>query len=188
MVALAAGTATAARADAYRHRDPTGDVLVSTAGSSSPVRTLDHSQRRPDIQKLTVLHTRWTVSVATTLRGLDGIDDTWTATVVTSKGDRFRFGRAVSTGASNPSMTFVFASRNGYHFTCDGITTSRTSSGVIAKVPTRCLGNPWKVRVGDQADTTYNEIDDVNGYDDALRAGAFTDSKPALSPWIQRSS
>ncbi|RNL79345.1 hypothetical protein [Nocardioides marmorisolisilvae] len=184
---LLAGTASAAHADAFRHRDPTGDVLISTADENGPHYSHDSRRRLPDIQQFTVLHTRWTVSVATALRGLDAIDDAWSATVVTSKGDRFQVGRNVSTGSLDGFTPFVTASRNGYHFKCDGITATRTRSGVIAKIPTRCLGNPWKVRVGVQASSTYAECcPEVTGLDDALLNGAYTDRKPALSPWIAR--
>ena len=183
-LALAAGTATSAHADSFRHRDPTGDVSITSVSESGTKAYLDSRRPKPDILQYTVVHGRWTVSVATALRGLDAIDDDWSATIVTSRGDRFEVYRADS---SAEIKTFFGATRNGYHFTCDGITVNRTSSGVIAKVPTRCLGNPWKVRVGVQASSTYAECcPEVTGFDDALRDGAYTDRKPALTSWIAR--
>jgi hypothetical protein len=183
-LALLVGTAGPSHAGAFRHRDATGDVLVRTTDERGPHYSHDSRRLLPDIQQFTVLHSRWTVSVATALRGLDAIDDRWGATVVTSKGDRFDIYRAESSAEIAP---FFGATRNGYRFKCDGIKVLRTSSGVIAKIPTRCLGNPWKARVGVQASSTYGECcPEIDGFDDALRAGAYADGHPALSSWIAR--
>jgi len=70
-------------------------------------------------------------------------------------------------------------------FPCDGLRVSRTSSGMIAKVPTRCLGNPWKVRVGVNALTGYR-ASQGSGMDDAMRNGTVTQNAPTMTPWIAR--
>lgn len=183
-LALAAGTATAAHADSFRHQDATGDVVVTT--TSSPGASGVESWGTPDLQNLTVLHSRWTLSVATAVRGLGG-NDNWTATIVTSKGDRFQVTRAELLGVPPTSTVSVRVFRNGHSFSCDGLAVSRTSSGVITKVPTRCLGNPWKVRVGVMTHAVYgDDAVERRGHDDVLRNGAFTYYRPALSPWIAR--
>lgn len=189
-LALVAGSATAADAEGFRHQDATGDVVVSTTGSpgSSHVEPL---LALPDFQSLTVLHSRWTLSVATVLRAVDGYHATWTATIATSSGERFQvlYGRS---DAGPSALVDVALIHNGYHRTCDGLHVSRTtpgagSKGVIAKVPTRCLGNPWKVRVGVQAQTVYgDDATEHRGHDDVLRNGTFTYYQPALSPWVAR--
>jgi len=181
-LALVAGTATAAHADAFRHDDATGDVIVTVPGSPGTSH-VDPSQTTPDLQNLTVLHGRWIVSVATALRGLEGNGtSTWVATIVTSKGDRFDVYRGAR--YFDPSVRMK---RNGTLFTCDGLYVHRTSVGVIAKVPTRCLGTPWKVRVGVLARTDYgSEKRPPQGHDDVLRNGVVSYGNPALSSWIAR--
>ncbi|MBZ5734087.1 hypothetical protein K8Z61_06220 [Nocardioides sp. TRM66260-LWL] len=182
---LAAGTVTA-HADAYRHRDATGDVTVTSDTAAQGTRTrVDPGQRNPDLTNLTIQHTRYKVTVATAARAYGGIDDNWHARIVTSKGDRFDLTRSVSTGAEDPSKPFIGVTRNGYRVSCDGIVVSRTSSGVIAQVPTRCLGRPWKVRAGVVAQVYYRESGegDQSGRDDVLRDRAAS-TTPALSPWV----
>ena len=178
-LSLAAGT-TAAHADAFRHRDATGDVRV-TRGATDTTGAVESTWRPADIQQFTVLHGRWALSIATTLRDLRGFEDRWQARIVTSKGDTFYVNRLHLEGYPGPFSTVA---RDGKHFECDGIYVSRTTSGVIAKVPTRCLGNPWKVRVGVYAESTLSDADDT-GHDDALLTGRYAD-RPALSPWIAR--
>jgi len=187
-LALAAGTATAAHADSFRHQDATGDVVVTTSGSPDETH-VDPMLALPDFYNLTVLHSRWTVSVATVLHSVDGYRSTWTATIVTSKGERFQviYGRS---NAGPSALVYLSLVHNGFHRKCDGLhvartTPSSTSKGVIAKVPTRCIDNPWKVRVGVQDHTVYGD-DQARGHDDVLRNGAFTYYRPALSPWIAR--
>jgi len=185
-LALVAGTATAAQGDAFRHTEATGEVYV-TLTDTPDLSFVATSETAPDFQNLTVLHSRWTLSVATALRGLEGAFNKWAATIVTSKGDRFDVIRLG--GAKYPRSTASYQIvRNGYRFTCDGLIVSRTPSGVIAKVQTRCLGNPWKVRVGVLARTDYKGGSESHwvGHDDVLRDGAVSFYKPALSPWIAR--
>lgn len=186
ILSLAVGTTTVAQADSFRHHDATGDVIVTRHPGGGTTHTVEPNQRRPDFENLTVLHTRWIASIATSLRGFDGIDDNWSATILASNGDRFVVYRAVSTGSGDGFTPFFGLTRNGYRLKCEGLYVSRTSSGVIAKVPSRCLGDPWKVRVGVLADTVYDEYNDIYGDDDVLRNGGFTDRKPALGPWIAR--
>jgi len=185
-LALVAGTTTAAYADSFRHTDATGDVVGTLTGAPDLTQVFP-SQKVPDLQNLTVEHSRWTVSVATALRGLEGAFTRWTATIVTSTGERFDVNRFGS--GEYPRMTVSYnIAHNGYGIKCDGLIVSRTSSGVIAKVPTRCLGNPWKVRVGVLAHAERSDGAEPHwsDHDDVLRNGAFTYRKPALSPWIAR--
>ncbi|RNL80068.1 hypothetical protein [Nocardioides marmorisolisilvae] len=189
-ISFTVGTAAMSQADSFRHQDATGDVVVTTTGSPGDTH-VDPDLALPDFQKLTVQHSRWNVRVATVLRSVDGYGSTWTATIVTSQGERFQvtYGRSE---AGPQALVHVSLVHNGYHSTCDGLHVSRTtptatSKGVIADVPTRCLGNPWKVRVGVQAHTVYSDdAVEHRGHDDVLRTGAFTYYKPALSPWIAR--
>lgn len=185
VASMTLGTATVARADSFRHHDAVGDVVVTIPGSPG-TSYVDPELRTPDLQNLTVLHSRWTVSVATALRGLESNGtSTWVATIVTSRGDRFDVNRGAAGWPG--SMTGVTILRNGTHVTCDGLYVHRTSAGVIAKVPTRCLGTPWKVRVGVLANARYGSPKQApGGHDDVLRTGIFTYHQPALSPWIAR--
>jgi hypothetical protein len=106
---------------------------------------------------------------------------------VTSKGERFDVSRFGS-GEYPRTVASYHIIHNGHGITCDGLVVSRTGSGVIAKVPTRCLDTPWKVRVGVLAHAEYNDGAEPHwsGDDDVLRVGAFTNRKAALSSWIAR--
>jgi len=185
-LALVASSATVAHADAFRHTDATGDVVVTHTGSPG-TSEVKPNLALPDFENLTVLHSRWTLSVATALRELEGGFTTWTSTIVTSKGDRFDVIRLGI--AEYPKVIASYRIvRNGYRFTCNGLYVGRTPSGIIAKVPTRCLGNPWKVRVGVLAHADYGDGAEPHstGHDDVLRNGIFTYRNPALSSWIAR--
>ncbi|GAB3598812.1 hypothetical protein GCM10027446_30000 [Angustibacter peucedani] len=185
---LATGSATAARADAFRHRDLTGDgVFITEDTSGATSRAVDPTRRRADIEHFTVLHERWVVSAATTVRSMSGPESDWIATIVTSKGDRLRVVYRVSDRMRVPCETFLEVRLNGRRTTCRGLHATRTPSGIIAKVPTRCLGTPWKVRVGVSATGIYQTYDPKTySEDEALRSAAVDLDEPRLSPWIAR--
>lgn len=209
-VALAAGLgalaavlvpATGAHAETFRHQDATGDVDVvdvrySGGGTGSRTTSVDPAERLGDIQRFTVQHTRWSLSIATTLRAWDDENENgWSASVVTSAGERYEVSRVNPELAREPVRVRLERVREGGEGTapvsCDGLRVSRTPDGVVAKVPTRCLRTPWKVRVGVLAANGYEVRPDQERYrgvaDDALRdGGARTDRTPRLSPWIAR--
>ena len=182
VLSLAAGTSSGAYADSFRHRDATGDVRFIPSGSTVSGSYINPQKRDPDIEHYTVLHSRWKVTVATTIREVNPYANGWRAFIETSKGDHLIVSRSNDEFTGKPELGLV---RNDGPFTCRGIYVSRTSSGIIAKVPTRCLGNPWKVRVGVLVLSEYGCCGG-SGYDDPLRNGAITENEPRMSPWIAR--
>lgn len=185
-LALTAAASPAAHADAFRHRDALRDVVVQRTDNETGATSSEVDSRRtsPDLEQLTALHSRYVLSIATTIRALNEEDNAWISTVVTSTGDTFDLQRAI--GADIGTTPKVLLSRNGERvYDCDGLHVSRTSSGVIAKIPTRCLGRPWKVRVGVQmiAADKRDRLE-LQDQDDVLRNGAFDFKRPSLSAWI----
>lgn len=187
--AVVAASATAAQADTLRHRDATGDVVVTAASSSGATSTrVDSAQRNPDFTSLTVGYDADRLSISAGMRDFGGIDDSWSAVVITSKGDRFDFRRSTSTG-SETGLPEVSVKRNGYRLSCEGIVVSRTSAGVIVRAPSSCLGDPYRVRVGAKAEVFYREDGpgDQTGADDAFRVKGGDDSRPVtLGSWVVR--
>lgn len=187
-LALIAAASPAAQADAFRRGDASRDVVVQRTNNETGATSSEVDARRtsPDLERLTVLHSGSVLSIATTVRALNEADNGWIGTVVTSKGDTFVLQRAI--GADIGTTPKVILARNGERVSdCDGLHVSRTSSGIIAKIPARCLDRPWKVRVGVQmiAADTRNRLE-LQDQDDVLRNGAFDLKRPALSAWIAR--
>jgi hypothetical protein len=172
-----------AQADNWRHTDAAGDTLVVTQfGPETPA--VDPSVTQADITTMTVQHSRWSLKVATTIREFDAPDSWWSLQVVTSRGDHFDLGRGAS---SSEGVVDTFITRNGDDYGCEGMSIHRTPAGVVAKVPRRCLGTPYKVRVGVQTEAEYKDTPTSwrrTAQDDALRTARFEFAAPRLGPWV----
>lgn len=179
-LSVALGTAAAAHAGAFRHRDATGDVLVTYQAHG--IERIESRRLDPDVEQFTVTHNRWAVTVATTLRAFKTENNGWRAYLLTSKGERYQVSRGLNDAGTK--VTYYFFGPGG-PVKCAGVYASRTASGIIAKVPTRCLGSPWKVRVGVQASAEYVRAQS-SGVDDAMRDRGFSYSAIGMSPWVAR--
>lgn len=187
VVGVVAATAPAAEADTFLHRDASGDVVVQMTDNESGEQTYYAGPRRtaPDLVQLTVVHERSSLSIATTVRALNEAANNWFVSIVTSKGDEFTLQRSI--GPDIGTTPVVLLTRNDERFECRGLHVSRTSSGIIAKVPTRCLGTPWKVRVGVQAISLDEKRPfELQAQDDVLRVGKVDYGRPSMSAWIAR--
>ncbi|MFB9312834.1 DUF4124 domain-containing protein [Nocardioides plantarum] len=179
----------AAHAQTWRHTDATGDVVAQDQtddGVAEP--RVVRGVKQADVVRLTVQHGADVLQVATTLRAFGGPDNSWDLRVVTSHGDTYDFQRCEYSSDGTKSTS---SRRNGYRYQCDGLRISRTSAGIVARVPVACLDIPYRLRVGVQARVIYPLVADPRdriAQDDALRTGKVTARKPRLSPWIVRDS
>lgn len=172
--------APAANADTWRHTDAARDVIVDPYDDSRPPVP---RVGRGDLTRITARHDAEALQVATSVTNYCG--SFWELRVTTSRGDRFVLSRGVaSSEGCFTSAVRVF--RNGYRFRCDGTSVQRTEAGIVARVPSSCLGSPYRVRIGVQLTTEDDYESGAQTYDDVLRTGRYTDDVPKLSPWIVR--
>lgn len=177
---MVGAVAPTARAATFRHTDATGDVRLSTSADGQTYRDAGvvRSVRRGDLTGLTVQHTLEVVRVSS---GLRAPAQQWLARIVTSTGNTYDVVRA--TDGTNAVVSFR---RNGKAATCEGLSVVPTRSGIVATVPRRCVGTPYRIKVGVQAG---GELDRTAGRtrfgtDDALLVGTGRAFRPRLSGWI----
>lgn len=179
----------------WRHTDATGDVVVQ---DSPPPGSDTYSDpavvpgvKYSDIRSISVSHAADVLRVTTSLRASDTCDGSWVVTVVTSRGDRFTLGRGRN--ESDGCVPGAFFNPGGKEQACPGLRATRTSAGYVATVPTSCLGDPYRVRVGVQSFAIYRPaqyplVDNREriAWDDGLRTGRYTQGEAKLGPWVAR--
>lgn len=174
-------TATGAHADSYRHSDPAGDGRVTLVGEEGqPGTDLGTSPgvKHADITTMTLRHQAYRLDIAVSIRARP---EYWDAAIVTSKGERFSVVRSTADGS-----VFTDLKKGSRSLSCDGLRISTTPSGMLASIPRRCLGTPWRVRVSSFAEWTGPDGKGglVNVRDEAMRVGSTDVPRPTYSPWV----
>jgi len=177
-----------AKAATLWHVDPTGDVLVQ-----GPLAN-DYAVRdtgRADIRGFGVTYDSETLRVGTSIRTYRTLDGFWEAKVRTSQGYDYRLQVSLN-GEDTTRLRRSSKTASGFfNSPCVGLTVARTDRGITARIPTRCLGGAWRVRVGVlTAGAKYYPTIVYGYYDDALVDGRSVKAEPVktvtLGPWLDQ--
>jgi len=170
------------------HVDPTGDVVVQ-----GPLAN-DYAVRdttRADIIGMSARYDSTALRVGTSLREYKTLDGFWEAKVRTSQGFDYRLEVSLN-GDTPPRFRRTSKTSPGfYNSPCVGLTVSRTERGITAHVPTTCLGDAWRLRVGVRTAGAKFYPTIAYGYtDDALTDGRPSEPVPVrtatLGPWLDQ--
>lgn len=185
-----------ARADTAWHVDPTGDVQKSSSSQTTVSPT-----GWTDIVGVSVDHRADVLRIGSSIRGYRGLQGSWAVTLVTSTGDRYVVHTTLDTPpGQEDEVRFQRAPRHTAGSSrsaqgCEGLRLRRSDRGNSIDVPTTCLGNPWRVRIGIRtyARGPYGEASVRSYRDDAFSdgrttfpSGSPTEQQPTLSSWIAR--
>lgn len=180
LTVLAVLAAPGANAETLRHDDALRDVRVGDYPGEEGTR-VDPRETSGDLSRITIDATSERVQVALSSRDGGAYDTTFK--ILTSKGDTFR----VLFSPYGPAGGTQYIKRNGYNFTCAGVTTKTTQAGVLLRFSQSCLGSAYRVRVGANIEGLKFDGEDhvERGFvDDVFRVGKSTSQRPALGPWV----
>ncbi|MBZ5734636.1 hypothetical protein K8Z61_09005 [Nocardioides sp. TRM66260-LWL] len=178
--ALVLGLAAAAPAATSRHSDAAGDVVVQRYDGTPPA--VEPDVRNGDLTSLTVRYDDDLLQIAASTRAYRSVlDDYWIVRVLTSSGDTLVLRYYQEVG---PTITVY---RNGNRYTCRGTYVGRTRAGLLVRIPQRCLGPSYRVRVGLLLHATPDAtVDGPRSADDAFRTGRVSGTRSKLGPWVGR--
>jgi hypothetical protein len=179
----------AAHAETWRHVDRAGDAVVTDyhVDGTDTGPTVVGSEKVGDITAETVTFTRDRLQVSMGVRSMAANDAAAALKIVTSRGDTYTVGYLANDNTVDGPKFSV--SRNGYRYSCEGISVDRTSAGLLFRVPRSCLDTPYRIRVGLQTRMYFApwndpDVDEREVRDDAYRTGKVDPKASRLSPWI----
>lgn len=177
-----AGTAGAAEAAQWSHRDKTGDVVASRLGPSGPEFWKVPGDRVTDIVRAVVRHDDTDVTVTVQVRDLRRRDSVTRLELVTPDGE---FWATYLYSRDGIELTFASTDPDGAQ-SCDGQDAQfRPGRDLITMVvPRSCLGDPAWIRTNAELETWRGEGRDSVDRSDQLLGRVAAVTTPRLSPRI----
>lgn len=184
-ITLSAGGAQAA---SLWHVDRTGDVVVQ---GPFPDNYGVHDATQADIVGIGASYDATALRVGTSLREYQSLSGFWEAKIRTSQGFDYRLEVGLS-GDAPPRLRRSSKATPGFFTSaCAGLTVTRTTRGITARLPATCLGSAWRVRVGVRTAGAKDYPTVAYGYtDDAFAVGRSSNPVPVktatLGPWLDQ--